>query len=312
MMNDITTVTSILGKPYAITRSRLGAISRIFGDKYVCDSTALHELFQSISEKLSSIQASETPKFSFLISFSDKTHHDGVTSDLNQLVTIPIGKQTERVILRWVIPHKIENIDNELSVTIRISNPINPLVFLQAALSKSPDEVDNMEFETGSTCVTVDGATQNYADEIFLRIQNWMNARNKPHAFVDIDQIYKRYEWHIDQLNVSLFPLAVISALSLYCANSFNYQEQLTIIPILMGSFFVLQSFGRRLNINMAKWARRTMHISMFQLTNGDNDFLTKMTSRAKNNFLKLTSSGIFSILLNVFSAYLCWRFLKI
>ncbi|MFN7938512.1 MAG: hypothetical protein U0R19_34610 [Bryobacteraceae bacterium] len=198
-MEDLTNTVAVLGKPYAITRSRLGAITKVYVAQYVCDARALRELFQTIGEKLNAVPKAQTPKFSFLISFSDQTHHDGVPEDLRSMSPIPVGKETERVVIKWVVVHKIDEVDNELSVTIRISNPVNPLVLLQAALSKSPSDLDNFEFERGSTCVTVDGAVQGFADEVFLRVQRWIEARNKPHSALSVDKVYSKYEWYIDQ-----------------------------------------------------------------------------------------------------------------
>ncbi|PPD16979.1 MAG: hypothetical protein CTY24_15690, partial [Methylobacter sp.] len=124
-MNNLQTAIAPLGKPYTVTRSRLGAITKVMEERYVCDLTALKELSQSIGEKLRSVPDQvKNPEFSFLISFNDQTHHDGVSQELQDLQTIPIGKQTERVVLRWTIFHRIDGIDNELTLTIRISNPV--------------------------------------------------------------------------------------------------------------------------------------------------------------------------------------------
>lgn len=310
-MNDLTRAVAVLGKPYAITRTRLGAITKIFQDQYICDVPSLKELFQSIGEKLGGIAHTQTPTFSFLISFSDQTHHDGVTADLLALTSIPIGKQTERVVVKWTLVHKIEEADNELSVTIRISNPVNPLIFLQAALSKSPSDLDNAEFEMGSTCVTVDGAVQSFADEVFLRVQKWIEARNKPHTFLPVHKVYAKYEWLLDQLTASLLPLLTVSYLSLAVAQEGDASLQLTMAPIIIALFFVVQALGRRLNNKMARWARNSGHISLFQLTHGDGDALTKRAAKANNSALKLIASTILAFAINILAGLACWWITK-
>ncbi|WP_036306775.1 hypothetical protein, partial [Methyloglobulus morosus] len=131
-MNELAHTVANFGRPYAITRSRLGAITKVYPERYICDLNSIKELFQSIVEKLDALTTKDRPSFSFLISFSDQTHHDGVATDLSGLTTIPIGKKTERTVMRWVVKHEIEDFENELTITIRISNPINPLLFLQA------------------------------------------------------------------------------------------------------------------------------------------------------------------------------------
>lgn len=310
-MNELVSSLAVLGKPYTITRSKLGAITKVYTDQYLCDLPAIKELVQSVGEKLSPISATKTPEFSFLISFDDKTHHDGVLSDLQNVRSVPIGKKTDRVVMRWSVEHLIDGQPNELSITVRISNPINPLVFLQAALSKSPNDIDNFEFEMGSTCVTVDGSDQGYADEIFLKVQNWIKARNKPHAFLNIHSFYLKKEWYVDQLNYSLFPFLVVCLASAY-VNSKYPASFLPVVPPLIAAFFVLRTLGSRLNTKMSVWARRAKHISLFQITNGDIDYVTKLDATSKNSVMKLGISGLVSIILNVVAAVFCYKVLGI
>ncbi len=310
-MNELVNSLAVLGKPYTITRSKLGAITKVYTDQYLCDLPAVKELVQSIGEKLALINTTKNVDFSFLISFDDKTHHDGVLKDLQNASSVPIGKKTDRVVMRWSVEHLIDGQSNELSVTVRISNPINPLVFLQAALSKSPGDIDNFEFEMGSTCVTVDGADQGYSDEIFLKVENWIKARNKPHAFLNIHDFYIRKEWYVDQLNYSLLPFLAISLASTYFYSQYPVNF-LPAVPPLIAAFFVLRTLGSKLNQKMSAWARRAKHISLFQITNGDIDYVTKLDATSKNSFIKLFFSGLISITLNVVAAVFCYKVLGI
>lgn len=310
-MNELVSSLAVFGKPYTITRSKLGAITKVYTDQYLCDLPAVKELVHTIGEKLAAINTANNVEFSFLISFDDKTHRDGVLKDLQNTGSIPIGKKTDRVVMRWSIEHLIDNQTNELSITVRISNPINPLVFLQAALSKSPNDIDNFEFEMGSTCVTVDGADQGYSEEIFLKVQNWIKARNKPHAFLNIHDFYLKKEWYVDQLNYSLLPFLAVSLASAYSYN--NYPGVfLPALPPIIAAFFVLRTLGSRLNQKMSNWARRAKHISLFQITNGDVDYLTKLDATSKNSVIKLGLSGFISIALNVIAAVFCYKVLGI
>jgi hypothetical protein len=306
-MTELVHSVPILGQPYAITRSRLSAITKVYRERYVCDLISLKELFHSIGEKLAGLQINGTPTFSFLISYSDQTHQDGNSNDLPGLSAIPIGKQTERIVMKWMVKHSLEDFENELTISVRIANPINPLVYLQAALSKTPSDLDNMEFELGFTCVTVDGATQSYADEVFLRVKNWMEARKKPHAYIDIKTLYSKYEWWIDQLSASLFPLLVIAALSFYMASKLSQPQQITATPILVGLFFLIQTIGRKFNGKMSVWAKRTDYMTIFAITNGDQDLITKNEAKARNSFLKLLASVAGNLILNTIAGIFCW-----
>ncbi|MBI1245938.1 MAG: hypothetical protein GC202_13125 [Alphaproteobacteria bacterium] len=306
-MTDLTNAVAVLGRPYAITRSRLGAITKVYSDRYICDVPALKELFNSMDEKLRGITNVTGQAFSFLISFADQTHHDGVTADLMSMSQIPIGKVTERVVVKWSVVHEIDGAPNDLSVTIRVSNPVNPLIFLQAALSRSAAELDNFEFELGSTCVTVDGANQAFADEVFLRVKRWLEARSKPHSFMPLHKIYKRWEWAFDQLSISLLPLIVAVTASAWLWKQKDTSLQASLIPSIFAGLIVIQMLGARLNMKMAKWVRKTNTFHLFQITNGDCDSLTRQVAQANSNALKFFLSAAFAFLLNLAAGIVCW-----
>lgn len=308
-MHDIQTALAPLGKPYTITRSRLGAITKVMEDRYVCDLPSLKELATSIAEKLASVPSqTRNPEFSFLISFNDQTHHDGVTEELRNLTSIPIGKQTDRVVLRWTVFHQIQNIDNELTLTIRVSNPVNPLIFLQAALSKSANEIDNIEFEMGATCATVDGATHAFADEIFLRVQNWIKARNKPHPYMSISGLYAKYEWYLDHINSVVLPVFLVAIASYYVAEKYPLNTVIAANPIIFCLYFALQPIASRVNNRMAAWAKKSKYISLFLITNGDADARAMLAAAAQNSFIKLLGTTIISFGLNVAAGVVCWK----
>ncbi|MBC2601629.1 hypothetical protein [Puniceicoccus vermicola] len=309
-MNDLTNSLALLGKPYTLTKSRIGAVTKVFSQVYLCDPRALKELFDKVNEKLGQLNPSDV-KFSFLISYSDKTHHDGVVGDLQNFDKIATGKQTERVVLHWAAEHLIDGHENETSITVRISNPINPLVFLQAALSKSPNDIDNLEFEMGSTCATVNGSGQIYAEEVFHSINLWVEARNKPHPFMSVHRIYGKYEWLIDQLSLSILPILVLSGACAYFHALFEEKALIALAPVLFGGFMILRDFGRGLNSKMAYWANKSKFFSVFQLTNGDDDALAKVAASSKNSCIKLGLSAAGSLILNVLAGIICFYLLK-
>lgn len=309
-MNDLTQPVTILSKPYTLTRSKIGAVTKVFKEKYICDPNSLRELFERVGEKLEQLKPIET-EFSFLISYSDQTHHDGVIADLHNLKLIPTGKQTERVVLQWTANHLIDGEENETSLTLRISNPINPLVYLQAALSKSANDIDNIEFEMGSTCVTVNGAGQMYAEEVFHSIKQWIESRNKPHAFLSIHKLYGKYEWLIDELSPSFLPLLLLGASSLAAHKYLDLKTLVAVSPILFGLFVVARDYGRILNSKMVYWANKSKTFSMFLLTNGDSDALSKVAASSKNSCIKLGVSSFFSLLLNIAAGIICYILLR-
>lgn len=309
-MNEVANIDALVGKPYSVTRSRLGAVTKLFEDKYICDLSAIKELMQSIGEKASEISHARGPEFTFLISFDDKTHRDGVLQDLDDGRSIPIGKKTDRVVMRWDAYQDINGVENNISVTVRISNPVNPLVYLQAALSKSPNEIDNMEFELASTCVTVDGARQAYADEIFLLAQNWIKARKKPHSFLGVGEVYRKHSGVFNSINSSVLPLVAISVISIAVSRQLEVDDQITVMPMIIGFFFVIRSFAKWLNKKMVGWSAKSQNISLFEITNGDKDNLTRIAAQANNSAAKLIGSWVFSFTASVAGAVATMRLL--
>jgi len=148
---------------------------------------------------------------------------------------------------------------------------------------------------------------EDYADEVFLRVKNWMEARNKPHASINVKKFYSKYEWWIDQLNCSILPLFATAAISLYLSGRVSQSMQLTIMPVLFGIFIVLQTIGRRLNRSMAEWAEKAGTLSLFAITNGDQDAITKNAALAQNGVIKLVTTASLSFILNVAAGLFCW-----
>jgi hypothetical protein len=305
---DLEKALDVLGKPYSITKSKLGAITKIYSDRYVCDIESLKSLIKTINEKLKSIDSSDD-EFSFLISFNDQTHFDGV-QEIFSKKTFETDKITDRIVFKWSLETMIGDTKNNLSITVRISNPINPFMFLQAALSKSPNEIDNIDFELGSTCVTVDGATQHYADEVFLHVKNWINARNKSYNSFDVGTFYKKYEWFIDQTLTSVFPLLVVIVISFYIKSK-EQQLQMLMIPVITSLFFVVRSVASKLTLKMTSWAQKSNKLSLFQITSGDDNKLTKSLSVSRNSSLKIILVFVFSFSVNTASAVVAALLIK-
>jgi hypothetical protein len=240
--------------------------------------------------------------FNYLLSFSDKTHLDN--QDLRQITkgVIDTGNRCERLVLKWIITHDIDGEDNELAVVIRISNPINPLLFFQAALSKSAQDIDNFEFEMGSTCASVTGAGQLFSDEVFQLIQNWINARDKPYAMIGINEFIKDHRNKFYFLNLHLLPFLLVFILMCFAGpfkDKFSFPaESFVILSFLL--YFSFRDIGRSLNEKMQRWNQVSNFFSVFQLTTGDNDFITKMLSKSKNSSLKVLGGVVYSLLMNI------------
>ena len=310
-MSTLIQTTAPLSRPYIYKKSRLTATTKVYTAKYVCDLKAIKLLLDKANEKLLEKSRIEDQEFNFLISFTDNTHSDGEIGDILNDINLDTDKKTERIVMNWKIVYYEANSLNELEVTVRISNPINPLAFLQAALSKNPNEIDNIEYELGSTCVTVEGADQAYAEELFLRINSWLEARTKPYKSLDVSGFYKKYEWFLDQSIISLIPIFLTTIISFYFSKNIDIKTQLALVPVFVASFFVLKSIGVKIVNRMTVWARRADFVGLFNITEGDKGYMNEMLSNAQNGSMKVVATLIISVIINIGSGVICWYLIK-
>lgn len=278
-------------------------MTKLFDTKFLCNTTGIHELYGAVCERLSHLNP-ESGGFQFLISFDDRTHVEHQNIDELDNIVRNNGKTTERLTLKWVARHKIDSEDNELTVVVRISNPINPLLFLQAALSKSPQDIDNLEFESGSVSASVDGAGQITAEEIFSVIGRWVDSRPQPQYITTLHGSISKHKEKIAFLNYWVLPILV--AVIFFLALWKHTPEQL-LIPVLfaaVASNFYLRTIASRLNDKIMRWCHFSLLFSIFSLTGGDNNQQAKFASKSKNSLIKLVSVIIGSFVLNVIAGF--------
>lgn len=94
-----------------------------------------------------------------------------------------------------------------MSVTVRISNPLNPFVMLQAAMSKDHSEADNLEFDGGAVSISIHGATQTTAEEIFSIVSRWADCCPQPASITGLNNFIYEHESKISFVNFWIFPV---------------------------------------------------------------------------------------------------------
>lgn len=300
-MNKLTglqDLTPVLSKPYTVTRSNLGATTKVINKKFICSIKELHSLYDIMGEKINYFQPSKAG-FQYLVSFVDNTHYENNDLSILEKNLSHSSKSTEKLIMNWVIGHEHEGIENEMSITVRVSNPINPLVMLQAIMSKKPGDIDNIEFETGSVCVSVNGATQNSSEEIFSLVGRWADNCPKPYSITTLNKLISRHGEKIDFLNYWVFPL-------LFCAVAFLYlmeipsNEVAPYVFIAFVGFMFLRTAAQNLNRKIENWCHTSRMFSMFMLTGGDSNQQTQFAAKSKNSTIKLIASVSFTFALNI------------
>ncbi len=296
--NGLQDLTPALSSPYTLTRSNLGATTKIINKKFICSIKEVLILSDALREKIKYFQPSKAG-FQYLVSFTDNTHYENNDLALLEKNTSHSGKSTEKLILNWVIGHMHDGIENEMSITVRISNPINPFIILQAVMSKNPRDVDNIEFETGSVCISVNGATQNTSEEIFSIVGRWIDSCPKPYDFTTINMAIRKHSNKIEFMNYWILPILFCVIVFLYLK---NIQSSMVspYVFLALSSFILLRAASQILNNKIENWCHTSRTFSMFMLTGGDSNQQSQFAAKSKNSTIKLVASVSLSLILNV------------
>ena len=311
-MNDIVELEKLtpeLTSPYVVTRSKLGATTKIIDHKFICGASQLYNLSDSIREKIATFRPTKAG-FQYLLSFTDNTHYENNDLSCLENVVENSSKKTEKLILNWEIGHEYSGVENEMSITVRISNPINPIAFLQAVMSKDHNDADSLDFETGSVSVSIHGATQNTAEEIFSLVTRWCERCPNPASITGLNNTIYKHVGKISFINYWVFPIVASLCFYFFLIEApENMVSELTFLAFV--AFMTIRAGSDNLNTIITEWARRSRVFSMFMLTGGDQNQQTKLSALSKNSAIKLFLSVGLSFLLNVVAGLCVGFYLK-
>jgi hypothetical protein len=269
--------------------AKLGAMTKIFDDYYHCDIESLREINELITKKFRHLQGVSKVNFSFLISFSDNTYQDGKSDHLiGKDLILATGKRTERLNISWIAKTSIDSSEqDEVTIKIRIANPLNPLLYLQAALSKTPGDLDNVEFDMAATCVTVHGASSIFTEEVFFLVKEWISARSRPYIKTQSGFITKRVEIFLREFAVHVVPILTATAVSVVMYKYLDGNALSAFSPLPVCVFLILSHAGMALNQLEKNWRRRSKYRSLFLVTRGDVDSVKRLELEQKKNKIK-------------------------
>jgi hypothetical protein len=297
-IRDLQDLAPAMAKPYVVTRSTLGATTKVIDNQFFCTSKVFHTLNETIGEKIATFNPSKAG-FQYLVSFTDNTHYEH-----NNIYTLESrvgnsGKKTEKLILNWVIGHELEGIENEMSITVRISNPMNPFVMLQAAMSKDHSEADSLEFNGGAVSISIHGATQTTAEEIFSIVSRWADSCPQPVSFTGLNNAIHEHVDKIAFVNFWIFPV-IFSICAYFYLVEAPQDIAIELAFLAFVGFMTVRTGVQQLNSNIREWARNSRKFSMFMLTGGDENQQTKIAAKSRNSSIKLFISVAVSFLLNL------------
>lgn len=291
-------LTKTLAKPYVVTRSRLGSTTKVIEDKFICSPRELRRLFSAVSEKVVSFSPSKAG-FQYLVSFTDGMHHENSSLDTLEERLEGSEKKTEKLILNWKIAHEIDDVENEMAITVRISNPMNPLVMLQAAFSEDHSDIDRLAFEDGSVSVSINGATQNTAEEIFSIVQRWASGCPKPASITGLNETIFKHHGKISFLNYWIFPSLFVAVAFLLLKDMGSDRVQAYGF-LAFASFMMIRAAAQHINHKLEWWCRIGRKFSMFMITGGDLNQQTKIAAKSRNGTIKAVASSGISFVINL------------
>lgn len=299
---ELQNFNNTLPSPYLVTRTRLGSNTKLIDEKFTCETRELFNLHDSIGEKISSFHPKKIG-FQYLISFTDNTHYEHSQLNIIEEKISNSNKITEKLILNWVIGQEIEGVENELSITVRISNPVNPFAVLQAVMSRDHSDADRLDFENGSVSVSINGATQNTSEEIFAIVARWASACPQPQGITVINGIIKRHISKIQFFNYWVFQIIfTLSAFALLREHAGDMLQPYSFLAFV--GFFFTRSASRYFNSQISYWCHASGNFSVFNITGGDRKQQTKSFAKSSNSTIKLVISLFFSLSLNLIAAY--------
>lgn len=300
-MNEVVDLQDLapdLAKPYVITRSTLGATTKVIDEQFFCMPEHLHRLYDTMGEKITSFKPQKAG-FQYLLSFTDNTHyeHNNIKTLENKVKNS--GKKTDKLILNWVIGHDLDGAYNEMSITVRISNPLNPFVMLQAAMSKDHLEADSLDLDSGAVSISIHGATQTTAEEVFSIVSNWAEGCPQPANFTGLNNLIYEHIRKISFLNFWVFPVILSICAYFYLIES---PQEIAIEQTFLAfvAFMTIRSGVQHFNRSIRDWANNSRKFSMFMLTGGDENQQTKIAVKSKNSTVKLFVSVGVSFALNI------------
>jgi hypothetical protein len=295
-------LVSVLKSPYKMTKSILGTTTKVMSEKFICSAKELNILVDKMNEKIVYFHPTKVG-FQYLASFTDKTHFENNDLSLLEKNLSSTGKSTDKLILNWVVTHEHDGCENELEITVRISNPINPLVMLQAALSRTPGEIDSLELESGSVSISISGATQTASEEVFELVGRWVDASPKPQNIMKINLFITKYSKIIHFVNMWCLPVLFLIAAFLFIQGQV-INDAIAYSAVFICGFFMLRTIAGNVNYMISEWCQMSRMFSLFNLTGGDLNQQTRLSAKATNSAIKLISSVSASFILNVLAGF--------
>lgn len=277
----------------------------------------LESLAQKVSAKLNQLRVdAKSILMKTIITFDkDRTYQ---LIGWNQLYSYKweIPERTNAIVLTWEFMYKLdEHCKPELHIlSVRITESINPMQFLRAALSSDRDEIERLDIKMAPVACEVDYVDNLLSRELVRIVSEWHQALRKPVPLTGIGeqiQKYQRYILRTVDLSLEiLMPFAYFSAVYIWFHS--HFEQPLTTKFIAYGLTFVMVFiFVARITARFSRWMaslierniERMGRFPIFELTSGDQNNQTEALSKISASTYKFWGGIVVSFAINIVSA---------
>ncbi|MBA4381871.1 MAG: hypothetical protein C0406_04830 [Sideroxydans sp.] len=293
------------------------SLTELFPDPILVSPKDLANIAQRVSAKLKQLRVEENCiLLKTIITFDqDRTYQLIGWRQLNNF-NWDISERTKSIVLNWEFLYKPDDYSKpELHIlSVRITESINPMQFLRAALSSDRDEMEKLQMRLAPVTCEVDYVDNLLSRELVTLVNEWHGALRKPAPLTGIGGLIQKYQRGISKtVDLSLelvLPFAYFSGVYIWFHGQF--EQTLTTTFVAYGLTFVMVFiFVARVTARFSSWMARLIekHIErmgkfpIFELTSGDENNQTKAISKISASTYKFWFGIAVSFAINVASA---------
>lgn len=296
--------------------------TQLYHEPVIVGSRSLVELAQKVQDKLLRTRVTnEKTSFSAVISFESESQTR--ISDVDRLATFDwnTSERTRQITLSWDFHCQIDGVheSEQYTLSVRVSETMNPAQLVQAMFSRNPDEADRIEIDMACVVCFVRYHDAYLARELLQVVSDWHRALRKPAPVFDIARKAVEHRRYIDYfLRVSFELIIPLGGIGLFWHwAQARVDESITVdllatFGVWFFSFVLFLGLARQLAKSMYRAIDRRLlgllRTPILELTNGDQNRMTEAMAKKQNHLMKLAAKLAGALIFDAFSAYVLYK----
>jgi hypothetical protein len=298
------------------------SIQKPYGREVIVSVDSIIDLHDRVIEKL------KNHHIEGLVASVDVSYEDNTTAQFGSWAEFTSHRwtgpeYTKEVIVRWdfLVSMPDYEIAQRHALTVTITGDIKPLHFLRTVLTNDLEDMDNIELTLTPVIARVDFINHILSKELISIVDEWNRALPQPKSKTSLYKFLKRNDQKIKSLMRNSLPLlsfivAFISLNWIYPGDVLGNSATVGEIKSI-ASWLLIASASLLFITRLSDWMsdvtyqeiNRYGKYSIFNLTNGDKNIQVKLEAKNKRSSLKIFSSSIISLILNVVAGIIVVRY---